>query len=241
MTISTLARALGAKASAVASRPAAALEREKAFQQLVAQHRTRLHRLVLRHIGHFDEAEDIAQEAFCEAARNFDRFRGESELSTWLYGIAMNLVRNYLNRAPYKLHRFEPETALEGLFSIESDPSAIVDSRQMMRRVSDSFGELSMEMQEVLKLVGVDEMSYEHAAARLSIPVGTVRSRLSRARAQLRSRLSSSGVDMTAEFSQARPRQRLPRDEIAKSAIANKTAVMNARPRAPEGRFPQSC
>jgi RNA polymerase sigma-70 factor (ECF subfamily) len=167
---------------------------EGLFRQLVSEHRARLHRFVLRHIGQLDDAEDIAQQAFMEAARTIERFRGESELSTWLYGIAMNLVRNYLNRAPHRVHRFESDESLAAMYSPDGDPGDIVSRQQMLQRLSESMAELPAEMREVLTLVAIEETAYEDAAALLSVPVGTVRSRLSRARAALRLRLAANGV-----------------------------------------------
>lgn len=73
---------------------------ETLFRKLVQDHRQRLYRFVVKHIGWGTDAEDITQQAFVEAAHSYATFKGESELSTWLYGIAMNLVRNYLSRPP---------------------------------------------------------------------------------------------------------------------------------------------
>lgn len=75
--------------------PPAELDQEKLFRQLVAQHQRRLYRFVIKYIDHPDDAADITQQAFAEAARTIATFRGDSKLSTWLFGIAMNMVRNY--------------------------------------------------------------------------------------------------------------------------------------------------
>jgi hypothetical protein len=76
-------------------RPPAELDQELLFRQLVAQHQRRLYRFVIKYIDHPDDAADITQQAFVEAARTIASFRGDSKLSTWLFGIAMNMVRNY--------------------------------------------------------------------------------------------------------------------------------------------------
>ncbi|MGA0584026.1 MAG: RNA polymerase sigma factor, partial [Castellaniella sp.] len=68
---------------------------ERLFRELVQEHSSRLQRFIIRHIGNSTEAEDLAQQAFTEAARSYRTFRGESQLSTWLYGIALNLIRNH--------------------------------------------------------------------------------------------------------------------------------------------------
>ncbi|VTU12896.1 Sigma-24 [Variovorax sp. SRS16] len=169
---------------------------DQLFRQLVDRHRVRLQRFVMRHIGQPDDAEDIAQQAFAEAVRTIERFRGESELSTWLYGIAMNLVRNYLSRAPHRMYRFETDESLTTMFSPDGDPGDNVSMQQTLRQLSESMAELPREMREVLTLVAIEETAYEDAAAMLSVPVGTVRSRLSRARAALRARLAAAGVDV---------------------------------------------
>lgn len=164
------------------------------FRELVAKHKERLYRFVLKHIGHSTEAEDLAQQAFVEAARTFETFRGESQLSTWLYGIAMNLVRNHLSRAPQRLYRFEDESALDDTASDMADPCEQLEMTQMVRLLDNELAELMPEMREVLLLVALDDMSYEEAAELLSVPIGTVRSRVSRARAQLRRRFEAAGA-----------------------------------------------
>lgn len=178
-----------AAAAQVWDRPA----RDKLFRKLVAEHQTRLYRFVLRHIGHPNDADDIAQQAFVEAARTIERFRGESELSTWLYGIALNLVKNYLSRSKERLFRHEGIEALDEMAAADADPSDLLSRQQTMRRLVESMAELPQAMQEVLMLVAVDELSYEDAAAILAVPVGTVRSRLSRARALLKEQLGAGG------------------------------------------------
>ena len=167
---------------------------DRLFRDLVAQHGERLHAFVLRHIGHQDDAEDIAQQAFVEAAASMARFRGESQLSTWLYGIAMNLVRNYLSRAPHRVHRIESDEALEGLPDASDSLDEKLDRRRAIARLTEELSGLAPEMREVLLLVAVHELSYEEAATMLAIPVGTVRSRVSRARATLKERMGATAA-----------------------------------------------
>ena len=71
---------------------------EELFRELIAQYQKRLYRFVIKYIDHPDDAADITQQAFVEAARTITSFRGDSKLSTWLFGIAMNMVRNYLRK-----------------------------------------------------------------------------------------------------------------------------------------------
>ena len=164
---------------------------ERLFRDLVAQHGERLQAFVLRHIGHPDDAEDIAQQAFVEAAASMARFRGESQLSTWLYGIAMNLVRNYLSRAPHRVHRIEGDESLEALPDARDSLDEQLDRARSLSRLTEELSALAPEMREVLLLVAVEQLSYEEAATLLAIPVGTVRSRVSRARATLKERMGA--------------------------------------------------
>ena len=167
---------------------------ERAFRTLVDEHRGRLQSFIERNIGRSSDAEDLTQQAFAEAARSIVTFRGESALSTWLYGIAMNLVRNYLSRAPHRRYAFEDDNALESIASEGANPEEQAERRELLAKLSHELETLPAEMRQVLMLVAVEEMSYEQAAVMLSIPIGTVRSRASRARTALRRRFGQEGV-----------------------------------------------
>lgn len=172
------------------------LDQEVLFRELIAQHQRRLYRFVIKYIDHPDDAADITQQAFVEAARTIASFRGDSKLSTWLFGIAMNMVRNYLSRAPHRVHKFETDESLLGIASSELDPSDSLSQRELLILAEKAFCDLPSEMSEVLGLVAVDEISYQDAADILSIPLGTVRSRVSRARAVLRAQFEQAGVKL---------------------------------------------
>lgn len=172
------------------------LDQELLFRELIAQHQRRLYRFVIKYIDHPDDAADITQQAFVEAARTIASFRGDSKLSTWLFGIAMNMVRNYLSRAPHRVHKFETDESLVSIASAELDPSDSLVQKELLILAEKAFGALPSEMSEVLGLVAVDEISYQDAADLLCIPLGTVRSRVSRARAVLRSQFEQAGVKL---------------------------------------------
>ena len=169
-------------------------ETEILFRELMRDHQKRLYRFVIRYIDHPDDAADITQQAFVEAARTISSFRGDSKLSTWLYGIAMNMVRNYLSRAPHRVYRFESDEILGGLAGAELDPSDSLAQKELLELVECAFAGLPQEMSEVLSLVAIDEISYQEAADILAIPLGTVRSRVSRARAVLRTHFQQAGI-----------------------------------------------
>ncbi len=166
------------------------------FKELVQQHASRLQRFIILHIGNVSDAEDLAQQAFMEAARSYQTFRGESQLSTWLYGIALNLVRNHLSRSPERRYRFENESGLEDIPCSQASPEESAFQAETMRLLAESLEELPESMRTILLLVSLDELSYEEAAALMNVPVGTVRSRLSRARTALRERLQAKGLTL---------------------------------------------
>jgi RNA polymerase sigma factor (sigma-70 family) len=130
------------------------------FEALVREYRQPLYRFVLRSIGNPSDAEDIAQQTFVEAYRAISSFRGESELSTWLYGIAMNLVRNYLNRAPHRVRKFESEEVLDSLQTTDEGPDALLQRLQLMTRLSAEVGFLSEDLRQIFLLVAIDGRSY---------------------------------------------------------------------------------
>jgi RNA polymerase sigma-70 factor (ECF subfamily) len=171
-------------------------DQEVLFRDLIDQHQRRLYRFVIKYIDHPDDAADITQQAFVEAARTIASFRGDSKLSTWLFGIAMNMVRNYLSRAPHRVYKFETDEILLSVAGNALDPSEFLEQKQILDLVEVAFSELPEEMSEVLGLVAIDEISYQDAAEILSIPLGTVRSRVSRARAVLRTHFKDAGVTL---------------------------------------------
>jgi RNA polymerase sigma-70 factor (ECF subfamily) len=108
----------------------------------------------------------------------------------------MNMVRNYLSRAPHRIYKFETEESLSSVASNAIEPSEHLNQREMLQLVFAALAELPEEMGEVLSLVAIEEESYLHVSQKLGIPLGTVRSRVSRARAGLRSQLEKKGVKL---------------------------------------------
>lgn len=165
------------------------------FRDLVRRHQKSLQAFIVRRIGNAGDAEELTQQAFVAAAESIAGFRGESALSTWLYGVAMNLVRNYLAREPARRYRFEGDAALEDVRCSSASPEERLAGTQRVTALEREMQALPSAMRDVLMLVALREMSYEEAAVLLGVPVGTVRSRLSRARDLLRKRLVLAGVD----------------------------------------------
>lgn len=162
--------------------------------RLVREESERLRRFVLRHVGNGPDADDITQQAFVEMSCCYDKFRGESKPSTWLFGIARNLIRNHLSRTPERRYDFVGEASLADQVDLHSDPAERVELLQMIRILDRSLAAMPPDLAELLVMICADELSYDEAAAQLNLPVGTVRSRLSRARAMIRSRMRRQGA-----------------------------------------------
>jgi RNA polymerase sigma-70 factor (ECF subfamily) len=164
--------------------------RNQAFAALYKARHQRLYHFVLARVGHGDDARDIAQQAFADALQACRQFRGESELHTWVYGIALNLARNHLARSPQRRYAFEGDEAIEAMPAHAADPCERVSAAQTAALLLQALGELTPELRDTLLSVAWDEASYADTAAAMRIPVGTVRSRVSRARAVLGARLA---------------------------------------------------
>jgi RNA polymerase sigma factor (sigma-70 family) len=168
------------------------------FNDLVKQYRTPLYRFVVRHIGNPADAEDIAQQTFVEAYSALTSFRGQSQMSTWLYGIAMNLVRNYLNRAPHRVRKYESDEVLAVMADDADGPDALIERMELFTRLYQEVDTLSDELRQTFLLVAIEGRSYEEAAQTLNIPIGTVRSRLFRAREAIKARIPDLHEALTA-------------------------------------------
>lgn len=168
---------------------------EDAFAQLVALHEKRVYALALRMTGNPEDAADVAQEAFLSAWRGLPAFRGESGFSTWLYRLTSNAAvdchrRNRRQRADASLNN---ETQDLDVPDPSPTPQEQAESQSLREAVRWGMGELSREHRQVLALREYQELSYEEIARKLDVDLGTVKSRLSRARGALRKILLKSG------------------------------------------------
>lgn len=171
----------------------AALAGDKdAFGDLVERYQQRLFNTIFRVVGVHDDALDLVQDAFIQAYAKLGAFRGDSQFYTWLYRIAMNLALSHCRRRrpaasvdDCKERRGE-EPVDEGA-GPESQAAALEDVAQ----IQEALARLGTEHRQILVLREIEGCSYESIAEILSLPVGTVRSRLFRARTQLKEQLIS--------------------------------------------------
>lgn len=162
-----------------------------AFEQLVEAYREPVFRLALRMCGNAADAEEAAQEAFIAAWRGLPNFRGESKFSTWLYQLASHAAIDLLRREKRQI-------AAEDITEVNApdnapDPQQRVEQSEQRQAVRDAIWQLTPEYRQIVVLRFLQELSYEEIGTALKLPVGTVKSRLNRARSQLKEILSQSG------------------------------------------------
>ncbi len=164
---------------------------EKSLNILITKNKDRLFRFILKNTGNPVAAQDLLQQTFVEALKNYRGFRGDSKATTWMFGIARNVVRNYIYRSPHKRYSFVGEETLLNEPSAEHNPEQAIECKEHMAHIEDAIHALPKKLRDVLVSVAFHELSYDDAGHKLRISIGTVRSRLSRARAFLRRKLNS--------------------------------------------------
>lgn len=171
-----------------------------AFDRLVSEQSSAIYALLFRLTEDMEEARDLAQETFLQAFRNIKHFRGDADLRTWLYRIAINQARNrwrWWRRRQrdqtFSLDTSDPSKDLSyALHSGDRDfgnPEQLTLARERERLLLEALRALKRSHREVVILRDVEGLTYEEVAAALGVGVGTVKSRLSRGRLELRRRL----------------------------------------------------
>jgi RNA polymerase sigma-70 factor (ECF subfamily) len=156
------------------------------FNGLVRRYANPLYRFILKHVGHAAVAEDLTQETFVEAYRQLPTFRGKAKFLTWLFGIALNKVRNYIYRSPDWRQPHSRAPVLGPDLVNDGNPPQVLERKQTLLALQRAIDMLPTELRESLILVAMEELPYEQAAPLLGIPVGTLKSRVHRARDLLR-------------------------------------------------------
>jgi RNA polymerase sigma-70 factor, ECF subfamily len=162
----------------------------QAFGEIVSRYQVRLLNFVYRMIGDRERAEDLVQEAFLRVYRHLDRFDRERKFSTWIYTIASNLAKNELrNRSRSPLVTFEqarprnePEQRPVDFEDPDSRPDDLYERRHLKALVDETVAQLSSHHREVFVLRELEGKSYEEIAEIMHCNLGTVKSRLNRAR-----------------------------------------------------------
>jgi RNA polymerase sigma-70 factor (ECF subfamily) len=169
---------------------------KRAFELLVEKYQRKLARLLSRLIRDPAEVEDVTQEAFIKAYRALPSFRGDSAFYTWLYRIGINTAKNYLvatgRRAPTttEVEAEDAEGYAEGeLLRDINTPESLLLSKEIAGTVNAAIESLPEELRSAIQLRELEGMSYEEIAKLMDCPIGTVRSRIFRAREAIAERL----------------------------------------------------
>lgn len=164
--------------------------RKESFGQLLHRYQDRLYNTVLRLVENVEDAQDVVQEAFINAYQSLESFKGESQFFTWLYRIAMNAAINHQRKRRVVL---SIDSGVNGELSIDpldetayGQPGVELEKREEEAQLLAALHRLSPDHRAVLILKDIDGEKYEVIAEIMGIPIGTVRSRLHRARIELR-------------------------------------------------------
>ncbi len=172
-----------------------------ALDRLVREQCHRIYRAILRLVRDPDEAESLVQETFLQAFRSLDAFRGHSKVSTWIYGIAMNVTRDHLRKktrnrrvlSERHIDWLQPHFTWQGTHTEHYttwNPERMMEKRERVRLVREAIDQLPERYRVVLTMRDLDELSTTEVAEALSISEGSVRVRLHRARNALRKLLA---------------------------------------------------
>lgn len=173
---------------------------QAAFDEMVSRYWGRIYAMVNQLLRNTQDAEEVTQDAFIRAHRGLDKFRGDSAFSTWLYQIATNLARNrywyWWRRKRDKSISIDQPIGEDGDMTLAEvipaeveTPNDITVTQEFVDQIAEGMEKLSAKHREVLTLRNIKNMSYEEIAQVLDISVGTVKSRIARARDSLRSKL----------------------------------------------------
>jgi len=162
-----------------------------AFEILVRRHEKTIFNLVYRMLGDYDDAAEVSQEVFLSAYRAIGQFRGDANFSTWLYRIALNHATTRRRSISSRQQKTVPIDDMEPLSDPELGPAETFERKEIRERVQLALNKLEPDDATMILLRDLQDISYDEVARVLEIPVGTVKSRLHRARQALKTQLAT--------------------------------------------------
>jgi RNA polymerase sigma-70 factor, ECF subfamily len=162
----------------------------ESFEILVRRHQKTTFNLIYRFLGDYDEATETAQEVFLSAYKSIQQFRGDATFSTWLYRIAFNHASSRRKNLNSKRQRQVPLEDAVLLVDCRPNPETSAQQKEIQQCVQQALNSLDVDDAQIILLRDLQDVSYEDIAQTLGVPVGTVKSRLHRARQALRTRLA---------------------------------------------------
>lgn len=180
-----------------------------AWDEIIRRYGERIYNLAFRFAGQPAEAEDLTQEIFLKLYRSLDRYRGEVPLLAWALRLSRNLCIDHYRRGRARHYADQVSDAVLAYMPSGDDPLARTQARQSLRMVHEALKELPQDLGTVLLLRDFQQLRYDEIASFLDVPVGTVKSRLNRARQALVERLGqrfdSGGAAVATVFLEAAP------------------------------------
>jgi len=175
-----------------------------AFDQLVIKHKDKLFNMVYWFLGDYQEANDCAQDIFIKVFKGIKKFRFESSFSTWLYRIAINTCKNRLKSSAYRWKKRtvsleNPDSSRDGNRSYEiqngsPSPANELEKKEKIMRIQKAVNSLPQEQNRIIVLRDIQGLSYQEISDITGLKLGTVKSRLARARMELRNKLNRTQI-----------------------------------------------
>lgn len=167
-----------------------------AYNILVIKYQHKVAQIISKFVGNSSDVNDVAQEAFIKAYKAINNFRGESSFYTWLYRIVVNAAKTYLESNSKRKNHIDVDSEefqsidSQGVLTSRESPDKIIESQELQQVILSAMNELPEELRQAIMLREVEGMSYEDMADLLQIPIGTVRSRIFRARQFIEEKMS---------------------------------------------------
>lgn len=169
---------------------------KQAYNILVIRYQHKIFDIALKFVNNYQDASDIAQEAFVKAYKSLANFRADSSFYTWLYRITVNCAKSFLESSQkhkYSLDVDAPEFEAQdsqGVLTSHDSPDKLIESEELRKVIFRAFNELPEDQKQAITLREIEGMSYEDIAQVMKIPIGTVRSRIFRARQYIEEQMS---------------------------------------------------
>lgn len=158
----------------------------EAFGALIRLHQDRVYRFIRKHLDDLHQAQEITQDTFLQAYTGLAGFRAEARFTTWLIGIALNLVRQHLRGKPPRGVDFSDEDNLTPDESVTSNPALAAERNALLSALQHAIDGLPAELREPFVMIALESLAYDEVAEMLQLPQGTVKSRVNRAREHLK-------------------------------------------------------
>ena len=159
------------------------------WEFVMRKNEQRLYNFIRKRVANFADVDDLVQSTWLEVLRNKHKFTGASRPETWVFGIAINLVKNHYKSLKVSYLHDDIDSEIAEIAAQTEQPEGITEDKDTLSKALQRIAQLPTDYQNLLQLVVENDISYQEVAAQMAIPIGTVRSRLSRVRQSLKQEL----------------------------------------------------